>query len=167
MTRAAVDQLLYSLDRAFLKPDGDDPEHAFLKNLDAVSDEDWRCAAPNGSRTIVQIAYHVAACKFMYANHGFEDGKMDWGELFNHWDHSPTKPEMVEWLHEAHAYFRRHVEPLDDSDLLVMRKAPFGVEFETRWLIANIVEHDLYHSGEINLIRALLQGTDAWPNYDA
>jgi len=167
MTRAAVDQLLYNLDRAFVDPHANDPEHGLLRNLDAVSEEDFLRAAPGGGRTIVQIAWHVAACKFMYANHGFEDGKMDWPELFNHWEGKPTRAEMIDWLHEAHAYFRRHVEPLDDSDLLVTRKAPFGVEFQTRWLIANVTEHDLYHAGEINLIRALLQGTDAWPNYDA
>ena len=126
MTRAAVDQLLYNLDRAFVDPHANDPEHGLLRNLDAVSEEDFLRAAPGGGRTIVQIAWHVAACKFMYANHGFEDGKMDWPELFNHWEGKPTRAEMIDWLHEAHAYFKRHGEPLDDSDLFVMRKAPFG-----------------------------------------
>jgi len=28
-----------------------------------------------------------------------------------------------------------------------------------------MIAHDFYHAGEINLIRALLQGTDRWP-YD-
>ena len=36
---------------------------------------------------------------------------------------------------------------------------------ETRWLISAMIEHDLYHSGEINHVRALLQGNDAWPDY--
>src|SRR3954464_14788938 len=128
MTRSSVDQLLYLLDRAFVDPNGNDPEHAFLKNLAPVSDAEWPRTAPGGGRTITQIAWHVAACKFMYANHAFEDGKLDWPELFNHWEGSPTKSEMIDWLSEAHAYFRRHVESLDDSGLTVMRKAPWGEE---------------------------------------
>lgn len=166
MARAAVEQLLYLLDRAFFAPSGDDPEHGLLRNIAGVRDEDWLCAAPGGGRTVVQIAWHVAACKFMYANHGFEDGKMTWDELFAHWESAPPKSEMIEWLNEAHAYFRRVIEPLDDCDLTVQRKAPFDAMFETRWLIANVIEHDLYHAGEINHIRGVLQGTDAWPVYD-
>ena len=164
MSRTGVEQLIYLYDRAFA-PIDEDVEHSFLLNLDGVRDEDWQSAAPTGGRTILQIAWHVAACKFMYANQGFEDGMLTWDELFNHWDSSPSKSEMIDWLREAHAYFRRVIEPLGDADLMVERKAPWGAMHETRWLIANLTEHDAYHAGEINLIRALLQGTDAWPKY--
>ena len=33
---------------------------------------------------------------------------------------------------------------------------------ESRWIIAVMIEHDLYHAGEINHIRALRQGNDGW-----
>src|SRR5262245_32065582 len=151
MTRAVVDEYLYFMDRAFYDPNADDPEHALLKNLNAVSEEQFLKPSPGGGRTIVQMAWHVAACKFMYANHGFEDGTLDWPELFSHWEGKPTKSEMIDWLTEAHLYLRRVIEPLSDADLSVERKAPFGVMVEARWLIANAIEHDLYHAGEINL----------------
>ena len=48
--------------------------------------------------------------------------------------------------------------------MLALRKANWGSEYETRWLMATIIEHDLYHAGEINHIRALAQGDDAWPS---
>ena len=32
-------------------------------------------------------------------------------------------------------------------------------------LLAIMIAHDFYHAGEINHLRALLQGTDRWP-YD-
>ena len=32
----------------------------------------------------------------------------------------------------------------------------------TRFLIVNMIEHDVYHAGEINHTRALLQNDDAW-----
>ncbi len=42
----------------------------------------------------------------------------------------------------------------------------WGEPAETRWIISEIIEHDLYHAGEINHLRAVLQGDDRWP-YDA
>jgi hypothetical protein len=33
---------------------------------------------------------------------------------------------------------------------------------KTRWLIATLLEHDTYHAGEINHIRALLLSDDGW-----
>jgi hypothetical protein len=33
---------------------------------------------------------------------------------------------------------------------------------ETRWFIVTMIEHNLYHAGEINHIRALSQGNDNW-----
>ncbi|MEO8456242.1 MAG: DinB family protein [Chloroflexota bacterium] len=165
MTRAGVDQLLYMLDRAFA-PIDDDVEHSLLHNLEAVTEDDFLRAAPNGNRTIVQITWHAAAAKLMYANHCFGDGTLTWDELFNHWEGKPSKTEMIDWLREAHAEFRGLIEPLDDGALTVERKAPWGAMHETRWIVAQIIEHDVYHAGEINLIRALLQDTDSRPTFD-
>jgi len=39
---------------------------------------------------------------------------------------------------------------------------PGGEEYETRWIIAVMIEHDLYHAGEINHIRSLFEGEDSW-----
>ena len=43
---------------------------------------------------------------------------------------------------------------------------PIGARWlPTRELVATLIGHDFYHAGEINHLRALLQGTDRWP-YD-
>jgi hypothetical protein len=39
----------------------------------------------------------------------------------------------------------------------------WGEQKETRWIITAMIQHDLYHAGEINHLRALIQGTDRWP----
>jgi hypothetical protein len=33
---------------------------------------------------------------------------------------------------------------------------------ETRWIISVMIQHDLYHAGEINHVRSLLSGDDRW-----
>ena len=63
---------------------------------------------------------------------------------------------------------RQHLSPTkvniaalkDDAELTRQRGAPWGDVRETRWLITTMIEHDLYHAGEINHLRALRQGND-------
>ena len=52
-----------------------------------------------------------------------------------------------------------------DAELLQPRPANWGELKEMQWLITVLIGHDLYHAGEINHLRALLQKTDRWP-YD-
>jgi uncharacterized damage-inducible protein DinB len=157
-SRIAVEHYLYILDKAF----DSEFEHALVKNLSTVRDEDWTVLPPNAKRSIAQIAQHVGDCKFMYANKAFGDGAMTWGDFDERWRNLPSRDSMIEWLRDGHAFFRSWVEKLDDAELLVLRTAPWDEQFETRWLISAIIEHDLYHAGEINHIRALLQNNDAW-----
>jgi hypothetical protein len=39
--------------------------------------------------------------------------------------------------------------------------APWGMEANTHWIVNSKIQHDLYHAGEINHIRALRQRNDA------
>ena len=51
---------------------------------------------------------------------------------------------------------------LSDDDLAQPRYANWGELRETRWLLSTLLQHDVYHAGEINHIRALLAGEDRW-----
>ena len=53
----------------------------------------------------------------------------------------------------------------DDAELDRERLTNWGDLLPTRKILRILIAHDLYHAGEINHIRALLQGTDRWP-YD-
>jgi hypothetical protein len=58
---------------------------------------------------------------------------------------------------------RASVEALaSDAELQRKRTAPWGEQYETRWLINTIIQHDLYHGGEINHLRALQQRNGRW-----
>lgn len=161
MTSPGVDQLLYLMDQAF---EGS-KEHALLNNLRSVRNEDWTWRPDGGGRSIADIVAHVAACKHMYDHHAFGEGVWKWNEPpFD--DASLSAPRsqegMIAWLQEGQRLLREHVAALDDSGLISPRRANWGQEYETRWLIAVMIEHDLYHGGEINHLRALRQGNDRW-----
>ncbi len=156
-----VDQFLYLLDEAF---DGN-PEHSLLGNLRTVAAEDWEWLPPDGRRSIRQIIAHVGACKYMYENHAFGDAALTWTDpLVNPAALRPDGPveAVLEWVQEGQRRLRESVARLEDAELREPRKTNWGETRETRWIISVMIEHDLYHAGEINHIRALRQGNDRW-----
>ncbi len=155
-----IDELLLLMDRAFA-----DSEHSLLKNLASVREESWTRLPEGAERSIRDIVAHVGMFKFMYANHGFREGDLDYGE-------PPAKPAperlssvdaAMDYLREGHEYLTGCIgEFEDDSELDSMRKAHWGGLVPTRHIIVTMIEHDLYHAGEVNRSRALLQGDDGW-----
>ena len=71
--------------------------------------------------------------------------------------------QAIDWMTAAHRRFVDHLAALGDDDLGEPRLANWGETVPTRWLVSAIATHSTYHAGEINHIRALLQGNDAWP----
>jgi hypothetical protein len=68
-------------------------------------------------------------------------------------------------MDEGHARWLASIRSLpDDAELDRLRLANWGDRFPTRTLIQILIGHDYYHGGEINHLRALIQGTDRWPN---
>ncbi|MDO8614109.1 MAG: DinB family protein [Dehalococcoidia bacterium] len=159
MGRAGVEQLLYLMDQAFEAREAHE-WHSLLSNLESVRDEDWLRVPDGGVRSIAEIAEHVGEGKRMYANHAFGDAKMKWDDFGARLANLPAKAEMIGWLRQGQALWRGCVERLDDEGLTQPRMAHWGRQSETRWLIATMIEHDLYHAGEINYLRALAQGND-------
>jgi hypothetical protein len=167
MGREAVEQLVYMMDAAF---DGD--EECLMANLRSVPDEAWHWTPRGAERSIAAMVGHLAACKWMYDDHAFGAGRLKWddpaGSLGSSIDEMQAGPEAVsrqqvlDWLEDGHRRLREHVSELTDGDLLKPRHPPEGPLRETRWIIANMVRHDAYHAGEINHVRALMQGNDGW-----
>jgi hypothetical protein len=159
MARAGIEQYLYLMDEAF---DGSD-EHSLLKNLGSLHDKDWEARPPGGQRKVWHIVQHVGECKFMYADYAFGEGKLTWETVDAATGFERSPAAMIGWLRRGHDLLRSYVAALDDdSELTAMRRANWGQEYETRWLVKVMIEHDLYHGGEINHIRSVLQGTDRW-----
>ena len=160
MTTPRIDELLLMMDCAF-----EESEHSLLTNLASVPEETWEALPAGGKRPIRQLVHHVGMFKFMYANHGFRGADFDYGKppATPARERLVTKAAAVDWLREGHAYLTGCARELaDDAELDVPRKAHWGGMVPTRHLIVTMIEHDVYHAGEINHARALLQNDDGW-----
>ncbi len=161
MGDVGIQQMLHLMDEAF----DTNSDHSLLANLRSVQDNDWRWLPPNGARSIYDIVQHVGECKYIYDSHAFGDGTMRWDRpgTIPSIDSDAKAPDIIAWLRQGQRLLLDHVAALaGDEDLLKHRKANWGEEYETRWLINTMIQHDLYHAGEINHIRSLKQETDKW-----
>jgi len=156
MSRDILEHLIWSLDQSFSKK----PEHSLIANLSSVTTNDLDTVVPGGGRTMRDLIIHCGAVKLMHVNHAFGDG------TYNFWNTWPgadpistaSFEDLLEWLELGHLKVITSVTKLtDDSELLVQRPTYWGASWETRRILDAIAVHDVYHAGEINHLRALLQ----------
>jgi uncharacterized damage-inducible protein DinB len=165
--RTGIETMLYLLDEAFRGPgiEESNESQALMPNLRSVPDSAWH-ALPNGaSRSIEAIAIHVGACKVMYADYAFGGGTLQFGTAeVEPWRTGESEmADVLPWLERVHGAFVGHVAALrDDGELDRPRRANWGEDRPTRWLVAAIITHDAYHAGEINHLRSLLGDDDRW-----
>ena len=146
---------------------GWDHWHSILWNLHNVRPGDWNVVSQGGGRTIREIVIHVGAGWLSYANHAFGDGTRAWSDLkIEGILPGTTLADVEPWLRAAHKVLRDEISSLTDDQLGETRKAPWGDEYEIRRLIELQIQTSFYHIGEINHIRALLQGNDDWDHED-
>lgn len=163
MGRAALDEYLYLMDEAF----GGDDWHSLMTNVKDLGSDEWRWVAPGGVRPIGEMVSHVAGCKNMYQDHAFGPGRLTWADpraAQNLPDSTSAGiAALRERLLDAQRRLRGSVDALgDDVELLRARKTNWGELKETRWIIKALIEHDLYHAGEINHLRSLRRADDRW-----
>ena len=166
-SRAGIEALLYLLDEAFRGRgiEESDESQALLTNLATVPDDAWRALPVRAARSIEAIAVHIGACKVMYDDYAFGGGSLQWGTpQVEPWpEGAAPRAEVVPWLETAHGRLVDHLSALaDDTELDRPRRANWGEDRPTRWLIAALITHDAYHAGEINHLRSLLDGDDRW-----
>jgi len=160
MPKFVVEALLYLLDDAF---EGNE-EHSLLGNLATVHDDDWLWTPAGGSRSIRDLVAHAGTAKYVYDNQAFGDATLFWSRgMAEAQKWTTSRALATTWLREGHHRLRESIAALDDYDLVQQRKVHYGGTEETRRIIAILIEHDVYHAGEINHLRALSQGTDRWP----
>jgi uncharacterized damage-inducible protein DinB len=159
--RAVLDTLCLLIEEAF-----EGVDHSLLDNLKNVKEGDWTALPPDGGRSIADILEHVGWCKWMYEDYAF-------GSASLRGDQPPIVPaggarsrpidELLEWLKAGHHKWLASVRRLEDDDELeVERLTNWGERLPTKTILRMMIGHDIYHAGEINHLRSLLQGNDRW-----
>jgi uncharacterized damage-inducible protein DinB len=162
-SRTAIDTLAWLVEEAF---EGD-LDQALMANLRDLHEEDWTALPARANRSIAEVLEHVGWSKWMYEDYAFGSASM-------RGDQPPLIPtggarsrpiaELLVWLKEGHQRWITSVRALsNDSELNQDRLTNWGERLPTRVIIRIMIRHDFYHAGEINHIRALLQGTDRRP----
>jgi hypothetical protein len=160
--RTQIDTLCWLIEDAF----SGDLSQSLLKNLANLREQDWTAVLTGGGRSIADIIEHVGWCKWMYENYAFGNARMR-GDI------PPLVPEggarsrpheeLIAWLTDGHAKWLSSVLALqNDAELERDRLTNWGERMKTRTLIRIMIGHDYYHAGEINHLRAVLQGNDRW-----
>ena len=162
-SRTAIEILAWLIQEAF---DGD-PDQSLIANLRNLREEDWNTLPPGAKRSIADILEHVGWCKWMYEDYAFGTASMrgDQPPLIPS-EGAKSRPleELLQWMREGHRRWLTSVRALPaDTELDRERLTNWGEHLPTRAIIRIMIGHDFYHAGEINHIRALLQGTDSWP----
>lgn len=165
MTKAVLDSLERALEAAYRG----DRWHALLGNLESVTADEWGATPARHSievfgtdpeLSIADIVCHVAAAKFMWGHHAFGEGTKTWGDFH---PGSADRDGIIAWLDEGHRAFVAGVHALaDDSELAVDRRTHWGRPLPTERIIQIVINHDLYHAGEINRQRGLIRGAEGW-----
>jgi DinB superfamily len=166
MTRIAIEILVRQMNAAYR----DDPFHALRKNLASVRPDEWDVRPAgwsveefgiNPELSICDLALHVAGAKFMYADRAFGDASLEWADI--RLPQVRNIEAVLAWLDEGHRALAECLAALqDDAELAAERPAPWRMPMRREQLIGIVINHDLYHSGEINRQRALIRGTQGW-----
>lgn len=116
----------------------------------------WRPAANRHS--IWELVLHTAYWKYAVRRRLGGDAIGSFPRTPSNWPHTPTKADPAAWtrdvrlLRDEHRKLRRLVAALRPSRLL--ERSAKG-----RWsnseMIAGVAQHDLYHAGQIGLIKRM------------
>jgi hypothetical protein len=118
----------------------------------------WRPAPDR--HNIWEISIHAAYWKYAARRRLTGEKRGAFPRKGSNWFPSPISPTEGQWredvglLGESHRRLREAVAGLTDTDL--RRRAPGGKETIAR-LVRGVAAHDLYHAGQIQLLKRLLR----------
>lgn len=129
--------------------------HTLLSHLEGLTWEEAAWPPVEGRRTILDILAHLGLCKIMYWEYAFGPARMSWSEVREQVPKEEDLEVWRAWLRTVHEWFRSAAAGLTGAELAELRLHNSGETMPTRTLINTMIEHDLYHAGEINYIRGL------------
>jgi len=157
--RIAVGSLLAQLDEAYDRRSWHGTNlRGSLRGVGADA-AGWRPAP--GRHNVWELAVHAAYWKYAAWRRLTGEKRGSFPREGSNWFPSPTPPTEARWradlalLADCHRRLRAAVADLSDAEL--PRRARGGKETVGR-LVRGIAAHDLYHAGQIQLVKRLLRG---------
>ncbi len=114
--------------------------------------------------TVAAKLVHVALCKVMYENHAFGGRTLDWGAAWT-WlgmhEALETPELLIAALGKANERLRNTLAGLSDDDLDEEVFTNWGEKKPAWWIFNVMIQHDLWHGGQISTLRTLCKLEDA------
>ena len=112
--------------------------------------------------SILSLVYHIAGGKSVYGGWAYRNHERGWGftveAMEKYW---PSWNAAKDCLAEAHEYWMNSWSQESDFERLVDR---FNGEKQPSWkIITTVTQHDVYHGGQIQVLRSTLAPTDNPP----
>jgi hypothetical protein len=161
---AEVSQLLAIIDQAYNKPSWHGTNlRGSLRRVTPVQAA-WR---PSSNRhNIWELAVHAAYWKYAAARRFTGETRGSFPIKGSNWFRRPIDAAQagekawkadIELLDRMHELLRQVVMPLSARDLA---RAPAGSKVSNFALLSGVAAHDLYHAGQIQLLRRLAPSRD-------
>lgn len=156
MSEQRVRHLLELQRRAFSAS----PWHSVLGALDGITESVFFHKPTNHSGfpwmdgSICNIVYHLTGDKLVQCSSAFDNGGVTWDNL----PISKTDiPTMFKELTNADEVVTSHLLEQTDETLSNKVKGWGGKSLSTEGLFLMLIEHDLYHAGQIRFARNLIE----------
>ena len=157
-TPSAISEYVFLIDQSFSKKAWHGTNlRGSVRGLSARQ-ASWR---PGPKRhNIWEIVVHCAYWKYIVRRRLLGEKKGSFPMKGSNWFHRPTTPSESEWrqdvrlLEACHDRLIDAVKQLKSSDL---RQFPRGSKVSNSAILAGIASHDVYHAGQIQLLKRLLQ----------
>lgn len=156
MSLSIIDVLLDNLDRAFDKKSWHGPNlRGTIRRVDEAT-ASWRPG--KGRRNIWEIVVHAAYWKYAVRRRLLGEKRGSFPLKGSNWFARPASKTPTAWaadialLDETHQALRRAIATLSPADLQV---TPASSKFNNGEIIVGIAAHDVYHAGQIQLLKRL------------
>jgi uncharacterized damage-inducible protein DinB len=156
-----INRILDQMDRAFSGDAWHGP--SLMSLLDGVSAEDASKHSVNAAHSVWELVNHVASwntiVRLKLAGEAPKvTPELDWPPV---WEASEVEwKRSLEHLAESRARLRAAVERLHEGEL----DEKWGAKEESRYvLIHGLIQHDLYHAGQIAILKKAMERSKGAP----